>query len=67
MQTYLIFGGMRPPGGTMKKTSAFLLLFLGAAILVFLAVSPDGSRAADGSKFTIVYSSNMLGYTEPCG
>jgi len=51
----------------MKKTSVFLLLFLGAALLVSLVVSPDGSRAADGSKIAIFYSSNMLGYTEPCG
>ena len=51
----------------MKKTSVFLLLFLGAALLVSLAVSTDGSRAADSSKITIVYSGNLLGYTEPCG
>ena len=51
----------------MKKTSVFLLLFFGAALLVSLVVSPDGSRAADSSKITIVYSSNLLGYTEPCG
>ena len=51
----------------MKKTSVFLLLFLVAALLVSLAVSPDGSRAADGSKITVVYSGNLLGYMEPCG
>ncbi|MDR0310650.1 MAG: hypothetical protein LBJ21_03580 [Acidobacteriota bacterium] len=51
----------------MKKTSIFMLLFLGAALLASLAVSPDGSRAADSSKITIVYSGNLLGYTEPCG
>jgi len=51
----------------MKKTSVFLILFIGAALLVSLAISPDGSRAADDSKITVVYSSNMLGYTEPCG
>ena len=51
----------------MKKTSVFLLLFVGAALLVWLGVSPDGSRAADDSKVTIVYSGNLLGYTEPCG
>jgi len=54
-------------GGLMKKTSFFLILFIGAALLVTLAVLPDGSRAADDSKITVVYSSNMLGYTEPCG
>jgi ABC-type sugar transport system substrate-binding protein len=51
----------------MKKTSIFLLLFMSAALLVWLAAAPDASRAADDSKFTIVYSSNLLGYTEPCG
>ena len=51
----------------MKKTSVFLLLFLGAALIVSLVVSPDGTRAADGTKVTVVYSGNMLGYTEPCG
>ena len=51
----------------MKKISVLLILFLGAALFVSLAVLPDGSRAADASKFTVVYSSNMLGYMEPCG
>ena len=51
----------------MKKVSVFLLLFICAALLVSLVISPEGTRAADGSKITIVYSSNMLGYTEPCG
>ena len=51
----------------MKKTSVFLLLFFGVALLVSLTIAPDGSRAADSSKFTIVYSGNLLGYTEPCG
>ena len=51
----------------MKKIPVLLLLFLGAAALFSLVISPDGSRAADDSKVTIVYSSNMLGYTEPCG
>jgi len=51
----------------MKKASVFLLLFLGTALLITLALSTDGSRAADGSKVTIVYSGNLLGYTEPCG
>jgi len=51
----------------MKKTPVFLLLFFGAALLASLVISTNGSRAADDSKITIVYSSNMLGYTEPCG
>ena len=51
----------------MKKTSIVLLLFLSAALVVSLGISPDGSRAADSSKITVVYSGNLLGYTEPCG
>ena len=51
----------------MKKTSVFLLLFLSAILLVSLGISPDGTRAADDSKVTIVYTGNLLGYTEPCG
>ena len=51
----------------MKKTSIFMLLFLGAALLVSLVVSPGGSRAADSSKFMMVYTSNLLGYMESCG
>ena len=51
----------------MKKIPVLLLLFLGVALFVALVATPDGSQAADDSKITIVYSSNMLGYTEPCG
>ena len=51
----------------MKKIPVLLLLFLGVALIVSLVVLPDGSRAADDSKITVVYSSNMMGYTEPCG
>ena len=51
----------------MKKTSVFLLLFLGVALLASLVISPDGSRAADSSKFTVVYTGNLLGYMESCG
>ena len=51
----------------MKKIPVLLMLFVGAVLIVSLAVLPDGSRAADDSKITVVYSGNMLGYTEPCG
>jgi len=51
----------------MRKKSGILLLFLSAAILLALGFSTDGSRAADGSKITVAYSSNLLGYSEPCG
>ena len=59
--------GMHPQEVLMKKSSIFLLLFFGAALLVSLVVTPGGTRAADGSKIAIVYSGNLLGYTEPCG
>jgi hypothetical protein len=51
----------------MKKTSVFLLLFLGAALIASLVISPDGTRAADNTKFTLVYSGNVVGYMDSCG
>ena len=51
----------------MKKTLCFTLLLLGAAILLSVGIPIDSSRAADGPKITIVYSSNVMGYLEPCG
>ena len=63
----LLFSGVFFREVPMKKIPVFLMLFLGAVLLVSLAVSTDGSRAADDSKITVVYSGNILGYTEPCG
>ncbi len=51
----------------MKKVSCFTLFFVSTAILLSISVSIDGSRAADSSRITIAYSSNVLGYYEPCG
>ena len=51
----------------MKKTSVFLLLFLGAALIASLAVSPYATRAADNLRFTLVYSGNVVGYMDSCG
>jgi hypothetical protein len=51
----------------MKKTIYWTLLFLSAAILLSTGISTDSSRAADSSKITIAYSSNILGYLESCG
>ena len=51
----------------MKKTFCLTLLFLGAAILFSLGISAGNSRAADGPRITVAYSSNVMGYTEPCG
>ncbi len=56
-----------PSGGQMKKILCFTLLFLGVAILLSIGFSVDSSRAADSSDITIAYSSNMMGYLEPCG
>lgn len=51
----------------MKKVFCLTLLFSGAAILLSIGTSIDISRAADNSKIAIAYSSNVMGYTEPCG
>ena len=36
-------------------------------ILFSIGFTVDSSRAADSSKITVAYSSNILGYLEPCG
>jgi ABC-type phosphate transport system substrate-binding protein len=51
----------------MKKIFYLTLLFLSVAILFSIGFSTDSSRAADSSDITIAYSSNMMGYLEPCG
>jgi hypothetical protein len=51
----------------MKRILPLTLLFLGAALLFSIGISIDSSRAADDSKINIIYSSNLLGYLEPCG
>ena len=51
----------------MKKTISLILLIFGAAVLFSIGFPIDSSRAADASKITIAYSSNILGYLEPCG
>jgi len=51
----------------MKKTFYLTLLFLSVAILFSIGVTTRNSRAADSSDITIAYSSNMMGYLEPCG
>jgi len=58
---------MPPQEIRMKKTIWMTFLFLGVAILFSIGFTIDSSRAADGSKITIAYSSNILGYLEPCG
>ncbi|MDR1726453.1 MAG: hypothetical protein LBT74_00745 [Acidobacteriota bacterium] len=51
----------------MRRKSEILLLFLSAAVLLALGFTTNGTRAADGSKITVAYSGNLLGYSEPCG
>jgi hypothetical protein len=51
----------------MKKSIYVTSLILSAAILFSIGISIDNSRAADASKITIAYSSNIMGYLEPCG
>lgn len=51
----------------MKKTLCLTLLFLGAAILLSVGIPVGSTHAADGPQITIAYSSNLLGYMEPCG
>jgi len=46
----------------MKRSFHLAFLFLAAAILLSV-----GLNAADSPKITIAYSSNIMGYLEPCG
>jgi hypothetical protein len=51
----------------MKKVFCLIFLILGVALLISGGVSVKSTRAADNPKITIAYSSNLLGYMEPCG
>jgi hypothetical protein len=51
----------------MKRIVYLTLLYVSAAILLSIGVSMSSSQAADSPQITIAYSSNMLGYMEPCG
>jgi hypothetical protein len=51
----------------MKRIVYLTLLYVSAAILLSIGVSMDSSQAADSPQITIAYSSNMMGYMEPCG
>jgi hypothetical protein len=51
----------------MKKYLGLTLLFFIAAVILLAGVSINSSQAADATQITIVYSGNLLGYTEPCG
>ncbi|HSW38808.1 MAG TPA: hypothetical protein VLL97_04885 [Acidobacteriota bacterium] len=50
------------------NTVVFSILTLGAALIVFsMGLSVDRSEAAASPGMKVVYSSNVLGYFEPCG
>lgn len=52
----------------MKKISFYIFIFLcAAAILSAVIFQTENSNAADNPEITIVYSSNVLGYYQPCG
>ena len=51
----------------MKRIVYLTLLYVSAALLLSIGVSMGSSQAADSPQITIAYSSNMLGYMEPCG
>ncbi len=51
----------------MKKIFCLTLLFFCAAILMSIGIPIDSTHAADSSNITVAYSSNMMGYLEPCG
>jgi hypothetical protein len=55
------------PWEVRMKRVFCLFLILGAACYASLGVSGNSPQAADNSKITIAYSSNLLGYMEPCG
>jgi hypothetical protein len=61
------FSAQMPQEVRMKKIFYFTLLLFCAAILMSIGIPMNSSRAAEGTTITIAYSSNMMGYLEPCG
>ncbi|MGD9161825.1 MAG: hypothetical protein PVG39_25670, partial [Desulfobacteraceae bacterium] len=51
----------------MKKISLYILVPLCAAVILSALFHTENSNAADNPEITIVYSSNVLGYYQPCG
>jgi 2',3'-cyclic-nucleotide 2'-phosphodiesterase (5'-nucleotidase family) len=51
----------------MKKVLACTVFFLGAATFLSMGTANGAPSAADTSTINIAYSSNVLGYYEPCG
>jgi hypothetical protein len=51
----------------MKRVFVLFLMILGAVCYASFNVSGSSPQAADNAKIAIAYSSNLLGYTEPCG
>lgn len=51
----------------MKKIISLAFLMIVAAVLFSIGFAGESSSAADSSNITIAYSTNILGYMEPCG
>lgn len=51
----------------MKKTAGLIAIFVCAASILVLGFSARTSSAADGEKFAVAYSGNIMGYFESCG
>ncbi len=58
---------MPPQEIRMKKIISLTFLIIGAAILFSIGYAGESSSAADSSNITIAYSTNIMGYMEPCG
>lgn len=51
----------------MKKISLYILVSLFAVVILSALSHTENSNAADNPEITIAYSSNVLGYYQPCG
>jgi len=58
---------MPPQEIRMKKIISLAFLMIVAAVLFSIGFAGESSSAADSSNITIAYSTNILGYMEPCG
>ncbi len=51
----------------MNKLSFYILVPMFAAVILSALSQTENSIAADSPEISIIYSSNMLGYYQPCG
>ncbi len=51
----------------VRKLQFFAILVLSAVVSLSIGPRIDQSVAADAAIINIAYSSNILGYMEPCG